>query len=112
MFRKPVFWIVFILFSLICAVFTFYFFPKAFPLVNLTINMNRQQVLAEAERLAIQHNWGPSDFKQAASFSLDSEVQHFVELEAGGVEKFGALLKSDLYAPFKWHVRHFKENES
>ncbi|MBN1480848.1 CPBP family intramembrane metalloprotease [candidate division KSB1 bacterium] len=109
--RKPVFWIIFVLLSAIATVFTFHFFPRAFPLVNLTISMNRQQALAEAEDLAKQHDWGPTDFQQAASFSLDAEVQHFVELEAGGVEQFSALLDGKLYSPYKWIVRHFRENE-
>lgn len=109
--RKPVFWIIFFLLSVMSIVFTLQFFPKAFPLVNLTISMSRQQALAEAKRLATEQEWGPADFQQAASFSLDTEVQHFVELEAGGVEQFSALLDGRLYSPYKWIVRHFRENE-
>ena len=109
--RKPLFWIIFVLLSAAGVFFTLYFFPKAFPLVNLNITINRQQALAEANRLAQQQDWGPADFQQAASFSVDTQVQHFVELEAGGVERFNELLAGDLYSPYSWRVRHFKENE-
>ena len=109
--RKPLFWILLVVLSVVAAWFTFVYFPKAFPIVNVDIRMSRQNALSEAQRLADQQNWGPSPFQQAASFSLDSQVQHFVELEAGGVEKFNELLKGKLYAPYKWVVRHFQENE-
>ncbi len=109
--RKPLFWIVFLLLSIAAAFYAFEYFPKAFPLVNLNISMNRQQALAEAAILAEKNAWGPVDFDQAASFSQDTRVQHFVELEAGGVEKFNQLLDGSLYSPFRWVVRHYKENE-
>ncbi len=111
MIRKPLFWILFVLVSIAAGFFAFAYFPKAFPLVNVEITMNRQQALAEAKTLAEKHHWGPDDFQQAASFSQDTHVQHFVELEAGGVEKFNQLLDGSLYSPFKWIVRHFKENQ-
>jgi len=109
--RKPAFWIILVILSIVSVLFTFRFFPRAFPLVNLSISMNRRQALSEAERLARENDWGPEEFEQAASFSSDSRVQNFVELEAGGVEKFNELIKGDLYSPFTWIVRHFKENE-
>ena len=46
--RKPLFWIIFLLLSIAATFFAFHFFPKAFPLVNLDISMNRQQALAQA----------------------------------------------------------------
>ncbi len=65
-----------------------------------------------AAELANQYNWGPAGFRQAASFQLDNETQYFVELEAGGVETFRAMLVDSMYSPYSWRVRHFLENET
>ncbi len=109
--RKSLFWIVFVILSALGVLFTFAYFPKAYPIANVKISMSRQQALTRALQLAEQEGWGPAPCQQAATFSLDSELQHFVELEAGGVDAFNELLEGDLYAPYKWIVRHFKENE-
>ncbi len=73
--------------------------------------MNRAQALAKASELAVQLNIGPTDFKQAASFEVDSNVQTFVELEAGGKQAFAQMIEDSYYAPYQWTVRHFKEQD-
>ena len=55
---------------------------------------------------------GPANFRQAASFALDSEVQTFVELEGGGKATFTGMLRDELYAAYNWRVRHFREGET
>ncbi|MDA2928801.1 CPBP family intramembrane metalloprotease [Acidobacteria bacterium AH-259-O06] len=110
--RKPVFWIVLAFAAVMAAVFTFVYFPRAFPLVNLNIQMNRESAFENASALAKKYNWGPKDFAQAASFRLEDEVQNFVELEGGGKEAFNRILGEGLYSPYTWRVRHYREKET
>ncbi|MEE9166713.1 MAG: type II CAAX endopeptidase family protein [Candidatus Neomarinimicrobiota bacterium] len=112
MFKRPVFWILLTLFSVTCIGLTVRYFPEAFPLVTLDLQMDRQAALRSARELALQHNWGPEEFRQAASFQLDRQTQTFVELEAGGTEAFARMLEEDLYSPYTWRIRHFREGET
>ncbi len=111
MFRKPAFWIVFVLVSSACAVFAYHYFPKAFPIVTVELKMDRTGALEKANELAERFEWGPEEYRQAASYHLDSRVQSYVELEAGGVDAFREMLAGDLYSPYTWRVRHFREQE-
>ena len=111
MFKKPWFWTVFVIISIICGYFAFTYFPKAFPIVNVEITMNREDALQSAEELSQKYNVGPKDHRQAASYGVDGKFQNFVELEAGGKEAFNEVLKSGIYSPYTWKVRHFKEQE-
>lgn len=112
MLRKPVFWIVFVVLSIISGIIAIQFFSDAFPIVSLEIQMDRETALNDAQILAENNKWGPIDFEIAASFGVNSTVQNFVELEAGGVEAFKQMLKGELYSPYTWKVRLFKENET
>ncbi len=112
MYRKPAAWILLGLLSLGGAVFSFVYFPSAFPLVTLDIRMDRQMALDQARELAQRFGWGPADFRAAASFRVDRRLQNFVELEAGGKEAFADLLRGDLHSPYTWLVRHFREGEA
>ncbi len=112
MFGSRWFWLFFALGSAACAVFAYTFFPAAFPLVTLDIEMDRVLALEKGQQLSEKLNWGPSDYRQAASFGLDQRVQNFIELEAGGTEAFRRMLSEDLYSPYTWRVRHFKEGET
>lgn len=108
-FTRPLFWALFTFTAMACAVFSYRYFPIAFPLVQLDLKMDRTQALAYAQQLANRHQIGPSIHSQAASFETDSEVKNYVELEAGGLNAFAQMLKDPYYAPYTWHVRHFKE---
>lgn len=111
MFRKPIFWVAFTLISIASITFSLKYFPQAFPLVSLDLKMNRETALQSAKNLVRDYNWGPEEFKQAATFQVNGRVQNFVELEAGGVEAFRKMLKDGLYFPYTWRIRHFKEGE-
>ena len=111
MFRKPLFWGVFVLISVLCVSWAVMNFARAFPLVNLDVQMDREGALAGAEELADGRGWGPDDSRQAASFRLDGEVCSFVELEAGGKEAYAEMLQGELYSPYTWVVRRFREGE-
>ncbi len=112
MFRKPIFWLALSAASIGAVIFTVKYFSEAFPIVTLDLQMNREQALEAARQAAQKHQWKPAEFKQAASFRLDQEVQNFVELEGGGKEAFARMLKDTLYSPYTWRVRHFKEGET
>lgn len=109
--KKPAFWIAFVLLSLAGAVFAYRYFPQAFPILQLDISMDRRAALQAARELAEQHDLGPQDFRQAASFAADSRAQTFVELEGGGTEALGRMLSGGLFAVYTWQVRHFAEQD-
>jgi hypothetical protein len=111
MFRKPWFWAVFTLVSALCTVWAVKHFAEAFPLVTLEVTMDRAAALEAAEDLSGNRGWGPDGARQAVIFSLDSEVQSFVELEAGGKPAYTEMLAGDLYSPYTWVVRRFAEGE-
>ena len=110
--RKPIFWIVFALLFVGCVVFTLEYFSSAYPIVTLDLKMDRRTALESAQELVHRYGWGPGDFRQAATFRVDTQVQHFVELEIGGAEAFAEMLKEGLYSPYTWRVRHFEEGET
>ncbi len=112
MFRKPVFWLVFVLFSGGCAWFALRYFAQAFPIVSLDLRMDRAGALTRARQLDETYRLAPAGFREVASFQREQEVQNFVELEAGGTDALRGMFTSGLYHPFKWVVRHFKEGEA
>lgn len=112
MFRKPVFWIAFVVFAVACTVYSAVTFPRVFPILSLDLKMDRDAALTSARQLADRHGWGPEEFRQAATFELDDAVRDFVELEAGGREAFIAMIEGGLYSPYAWRIRHFKPDET
>jgi hypothetical protein len=89
-----------------------HYFPVAFSIVALDITMTRERALADARAIVTRDRLGPADFRQAASFALDSETQTFIELEGGGKAAFTAMLRDGLYSAYTWRVRHFREGET
>jgi hypothetical protein len=109
--RRPAFWILLAVVSVAAAGVGVRYFPRAFSIVALNITMDREHALAEARRVMARDSLGPTDYRQAASFSGDDEAQTFVELEGGGKEAFTRMLRDELYAAYTWRVRHFREGE-
>ncbi len=112
MLQSRSFWILFTLVAVASTALAFVYFPRAFPLVSLDLSMDREMALTTARNMAVGQDWGPSEFRQAASFGLDSRVQNYVELEAGGNDAFRKMINEGRYAPYTWRVRHFKEGET
>jgi hypothetical protein len=110
--KRPVFWILLGLVSLAGAGAAWYYFPQAFSIVALDITMDRGAALADARALAVRYGFGPTGFRDAASFALDEEAQTFVELEGGGKDALTRMLRDGLYACYTWRVRHFREGET
>ncbi len=84
---------------------------RAFPIVDIDLEMSREEALAEARRLEKMHHFGPRNFEQAASFFGGDEVETYLEKEGGGSEAFQGLLRSGDYYPYTWSVRHFVPEE-
>jgi hypothetical protein len=111
MLKRPVFWIVFVA---ICAASTFFaysFFDRAFPIVSVDIQMDREGALSSARDLAQRFSWGPEEYHQAASFGQVSGVLEFIELEGGGQDAFRGMLADGTFHPYRWTVRHFRPME-
>jgi hypothetical protein len=112
MLRRPVFWIVFTALSLAATVFTVRNFSTAFPLVSIDLQMDRGEALRQARLLVEQNAWPPAASDQAAEFSGDQELQNFIELEGGGKQELGRILRDKIFALYNWRVRHFKEGDT
>lgn len=85
------------------------YFPQAFPIVDVTISMDRTEALKESTKIAQSFNIGPEEgYRQAVIFNSDQYVQQYVEMEAGGADAYRALVAGKLYSPYTWQVRHFK----
>ncbi|MCX7001755.1 MAG: CPBP family intramembrane metalloprotease, partial [bacterium] len=111
MFKKPMTWL--LLTALFCGsvIFIGRYFGLAFPIVNVTITMDRHAALAAGRDLCTRLNLPPDNGRQAAVFQLDDEVRNYVELEAGGAPAFQALLQEGRYMPYQWSVRCFRTHE-
>lgn len=110
--KRPAFWVLFAILSIVSALVAYRYFPQAFSIVALDIAMDREAALAGAREIMARDGLGPSGYRQAASFELDDEVQTFVELEGGGKDAFTGMLRDELYAAYTWRVRHFREGET
>jgi uncharacterized protein YpmB len=91
--------------------YTFKFFPQAFPIVNIDITTDRDQAVDIAKAVIEKHRFGPQDASVAVTFNSNSQVQTFVELAGGGQVAFRIMLKENYYMPYTWHIRQFKEFE-
>ena len=108
--RRAGFWAVFAALSAASVVLAIRLFPAAFPIVTLDLAMDREAAFAQAEALALRHEWGPPGARAAATFGqTDPEVQTYVELEAGGRDAFVGLAERGVYHPYAWTVRRFAE---
>ena len=88
--KRPAFWILLGLVAVATTAAAVHYFPQAFSIVALDITMTRERALADAQAIVTRDRLGPADFRQAASFALDSEAQTFIELEGGGKAAFTA----------------------
>ena len=104
------FWILFASLSLAGMIFSYHYFPRAFPIVNLDLEMNRHTALAQATKIAKALQLGPTTYKQAASFEIDNKTKNFIELEGGGKTALSTVLADKIYSPYYWTVRHFQEH--
>lgn len=105
-------WLAVVAVCLLAAVYSWFYFPSAFPILEIEISMDRGEALRRAKKQVEKLNLGPPDYRQAANFSHDRSVQNFVELEAGGKDTFRKMIRADRYQPYQWHVRHYQPNKT
>src|SRR5207245_11013177 len=105
-------WTLFVVLSAGAAIFTFRKFSTAFPLVSVELKVDRADALRSARTIAQRNAWPPEGFDQAAEFGGSQEVQNFVELEGGGKQELGRILKEKIFALYTWRVRHFKQGDA
>lgn len=109
-FSRPLFWISFFALSCISALIFYIYLPKAYSIIQIPITMDRHEAIEKGTQLALTNNLVPADGHTAVIFQSDYLVQFFVELDAGGKKAFEAMMKEDLYQPFTWQVRFFKQH--
>lgn len=112
MYTKKIFWIIITILIILSVVFLVKYFPQVMTFINLDIKMDRQEALLEAEKLVEELDIGPETHESAAIFSNDNMTQIYIELEAGGVERFNQMIKGSLYKPYTWNVRLFSEGKT
>src|SRR5690606_26191794 len=85
-------------------------FPLVAPGLSVEISLSREQALAEAERLHQQLFPELETRRSAAQFVSDRHLQNYVELEAGGLEAFQALIAQAPDTHY-WKLRRFSEGQ-
>ena len=108
---KYIWWSLFIVGALASSIASYFYFPKAFPIIHLNITMNRTQAIESAKALALENNLAPQHTQIATSFSTDEKVKTFVELEGGGKQALVDMIDNNLFQPYTWRVRLFKPFE-
>ena len=107
--RTSLFWILLTSLAGLGAGITYHYFNESYPLISVSITMDRQQALKCADQLSSEHGWLPTEHRAAVEFKNEPLLQYFIELECGGKKVFTDLLHSKEYEPYQWHVRHFQE---
>ncbi len=95
MFKNKNTWIVFTLFSIFCAFGAYKIFSKAFPIMNINLEMSRDDALSKAEELSGKFDLGPADNFQATTFGVDGYAQNYIELYAGGSSEFNKIVNEE-----------------
>ena len=82
-----------------------------FGTLNVNVSMDRQQSLQVATESSENFKILDDTFEFTSSYNFDSSLRNFVELKEGGKEKFQEIIDNDIYSPYNWMVRAYKEGE-
>tara|TARA_S200000501_G_scaffold278147_1_gene262060 strand:+ start:1610 stop:4957 length:3348 start_codon:yes stop_codon:yes gene_type:complete len=82
-----------------------------FGTLNVNVSMDRQQSLDIASNSSKNFEILDDTFEFTSAYNFDSSLRNFVELKEGGKEKFQEIIDSDIYSPYNWMVRAYKEGE-
>ena len=82
-----------------------------FGTLNVNVSMDRQQSLQVATESSENFKILDDTFEFTSSYNFDSSLRTFVELKEGGKEKFQEIIDNDIYSPYNWMVRAYKEGE-
>ncbi|OYU43926.1 MAG: hypothetical protein CFE44_15700, partial [Burkholderiales bacterium PBB4] len=108
---RPWFWWTLLVLAFACAGGAVWLFPKALPLLQVQVDMSRDQALAAAQTLQAEQFPELATDRAVASFGRDDGLQNYMELEGGGVDAFTGLLGQRFVAPYQWTVRRFRESQ-
>ena len=97
MFKNKNIWYVLIVLSVLFTYSAFKIFPKAFPILNIDLEMTREDALQKSTEMAKIFNLGPNNPSQAAKFNVDQNAQNFIELDQGGSAKLIEILDKQYY---------------
>ncbi len=101
------FWAIFLTTALIAAIAAIKLMFSAAPGLNLEINFSREQAIAAARAFQQQQFPELNTDRTASVFVSDRHLQNYVELEAGGVKVFQALMLQLDAVTHYWKVRSF-----
>ena len=104
-------WVILTILAFLCSFGAYKIFPKAFPLLNINLEMSRGDALSDAKVLSEKFNLGPKNNFQVATFGVDGYAQNYIELDAGGSSEFIDILDKKYYEAYTWKVRHYKPGE-
>ena len=79
--------------------------------LNVNVSMDRELALSEGQEATKDFDILGDDLDQAAAYSFSSSLRDYVELKQGGREKFQSIIDSDIFSPYNWIVRTFKEGQ-
>ena len=82
-----------------------------FGTLKVNVSMDRQQAIKAASDASKQFTMLDDSFEQASIYNFDGSLRNFVELKQGGKEKFQEIIDNDIYSPYNWIVRSYKEGE-
>ena len=112
MFNKKSTWIIFVLIGVFCTIGAYKIFPKAFPILNISLDMSRSDALEKASNLTNEFDLGPEGAFQVATFGVDQKAQNYIELDAGGASEFiEIVVDKHYYEAYTWDVRQYKPGE-
>lgn len=110
--RKPLFWLILALASALAFLFSWHFFTQAFPTLNLSVSMSRQQALLQAQSRAQALQLAAPAARSTARFYNHDEVQNFIELEGGGTDMLARIETQHIFAMRQWEVRFYQEGDA
>ena len=82
-----------------------------FGTLNVNVSMDRQQAIKAASNASKQFEILDDSFEHASIYNFDGSLRNFVELKQGGKEKFQEIIDNNIYSPYNWMVRSYKEGE-
>ncbi len=97
--------------AVIGIVYSIFAFDKAFPIVNVKITADKNDILRQTDSLTTHYAILDSNYQSVVGFHTDSRFKNYVELEGGGVEVFQDIVNAGVYHPYTWEVRQYNINK-
>ena len=97
--------------AVIGIIYSIFAFDKAFPIVNVKITADKNDIIRKSDSLTTHYGLLDSNYQTVVGFDTDSHFKNYVELEGGGVEVFQDVVNTGIYHPYTWTVRQYHINE-